>query len=437
MPIDVVRKVNPYLHRFMFNRSLVPIMIETERPAVPFMLELLTNLSFPITQRSDMFGFISTLARPEHIKAMALEDDVIMIHANMPKFALIKLPLINVDLPSPKVAGIKMNPFSMMQGTFPTMALQKLQDAYSEKFNTTFNTRNLVGANEANDEGISGRDVKLATIDTGIDPSHPQVSFGVTVKSTMVGQIADANGHGTHCLTTNSGKFTVHPLNKIEIMGVAHEATRYSYKCLGFIIGAGTTADVIKAMENAYEDGCVVMSLSLGSEDSQGGAEIDPECRVIKALTSLGVMIVVAAGNSGPDPLTINTPGICPEAITVGAMNPRTFQIADFSSRGPTSDGLIKPDVVAPGVDIYSGSTGLLDSIGDKTPDRYAVLSGTSMATPHIAGLCALLKQKYPEIASSDFKRMVERHNKEGRKNNASGWGLAHWSMFDDLERIF
>lgn len=433
MPIDVVRKINPFLQRFMFNRALVPIIIESEKPFFQNLVEILSTLHFPFTQKIESFGFIATLARPEQIKALASEEDIIMIHYNMPKFALPKIPLTDINIPSPFPRGLSLNPFKGLSPiALPKFNLSKLQDTFKDKYNSTMTTRKLVGADLAETEGITGKGVKLATIDTGVDPTHPQISFNVQVKSTLAGQIADLNGHGTHCITTNSGKYARHRFNEIEVMGVAPEATRLSYKCLGFIIGAGTQADVIAAMEQAYKDGAEVMSMSLGSENSQGGAEIDPECRVIKGLSQMGVMIVVAAGNSGPDPNTINTPGISPSAITVGAINPRTSEIAKFSSRGPTIDNIVKPDVVAPGVDIYSGSTGMLDVIGDKIPDRYAVLSGTSMATPHIAGLCALLKQRYPQITSEDFKNIVMRNNK---KSNDYGWGMPHWRMFDGLDR--
>lgn len=416
----------------MFNRAVVPIIIEMDRPMFSGLKDKLSTLNFPIQQEIEGFGMIATLARPEHIKQLAQEESVLAIHYDMPKFALIRIPLTDIQIPSPLPKGFT-NPMQMFKNVpiLPSLGKQKAQDQLRDKFNSTFETRKQLGADLANDEGITGKGVNLATLDTGIDPSHQQVNFDVTVKTTIPGQLVDLNGHGTHCLTTNSGKYAKHLLNGIEVMGVAHEAKRLSYKCLGFVVGAGTVSTVIKAMEQAYADGAEVLSMSLGSEESQGGYKNDPECRVIRALTQQGLMVVVAAGNSGPNGNTINNPGLSPDAITVGAINPRTFEIADFSSRGPTIDALVKPDVVAPGVDIYSGCVALLDAVGDKVADRYSVLSGTSMATPHIAGFCALLKQKYPEITSELFKRVMKAHS--APKNNDYGYGMPNWEMFEVL----
>lgn len=105
-------------------------------------------------------------------------------------------------------------------------------------------------------------------------------------------------------------------------------------------------------------------------------------------VVSRGLVVVVAAGNEGPDMLTVTRPGIAPKAITVGAA--AVNNIAFFSSRGPTSDLRLKPDVVAPGTTIRSTANG----------GGYTVPSGTSMATPHVAGAAALILHAHPDIGT-------------------------------------
>lgn len=201
-----------------------------------------------------------------------------------------------------------------------------------------------------------------------------------------------------------------------------------SVKCLGRGIGTGFTSEIINAMTTCYDKGAQVISMSLGSSVCQGGCEVCPECRMVKHLTDRGVIFVIAAGNSGPDANTIGCPGCSPSAITVAAVD-KDGIVAKFSSRGG-SQFPTKPNVAAPGVNIYSG-TARMSSIDIQEADAgfgFAAISGTSMATPHVAGLLALLKNKYPTMTADRFKEVMAA---KGHGHNAeTGFGIPKWSYF-------
>ena len=133
-------------------------------------------------------------------------------------------------------------------------------------------------------------------------------------------------------------------------------------------------------------------------------------------------MVCVAAGNFGPAPRTVGSPGAAADAITVGAVD-RADRIARFSSRGPTGDGRTKPDVCLPGADIVAArATGT--QMGEVVGERYVAASGTSMATPQASGLAALLLQAAPGLVPADIKRVLAESALDvGADPNAQGAG--------------
>ncbi len=144
-------------------------------------------------------------------------------------------------------------------------------------------------------------------------------------------------------------------------------------------------------MQWAADQGAQVINMSLGGPDS---ADIDPiEEAVNRISRDTGALFVVAAGNSGR-PETIGSPGSAEASLTVGAVD-RNDGIAPFSSRGPAADGAVKPDITAPGVDIVAAEAGT---------QGHVAMSGTSMATPHVAGVVALLKQQHPDWSGDRIK---------------------------------
>lgn len=261
----------------------------------------------------------------------------------------------------------------------------------------------LIGAPTVwNTYGVNGAGVKVAVIDTGIDYTHPDLGGCLGAACRVAGGYdfvnhdadpRDDHGHGTHVAGIIAANGT--------LKGVAPGATLLAYKALDQY-GNGSESDIIAALEQAVTDGAKVANLSLGGP----GDAADPMSQAIDNATAAGMLSVVAAGNSGPSYLSVDSPGTARTALTVGATD-KSWVMASFSSRGYTADGqnlVMKPEVVAPGVNIYSTvpATGMLGN-----PSRYATLSGTSMATPHVAGSAALLLQWNATQSPADIKNRL------------------------------
>jgi serine protease AprX len=147
-----------------------------------------------------------------------------------------------------------------------------------------------------------------------------------------------------------------------------------------------------------------VINLSLGGTGSCDGTDaLSVLCD--EAVTQADVVICVAAGNSGPGSKTIGSPGCARYVITVGAANDND-QIATFSSRGPTADGRIKPDLVYPGVDIIAAQAAGT-RMGRVVEEGYVIADGTSMATPHASGVAALMLEANPELTAEQVKNQM------------------------------
>jgi len=307
-------------------------------------------------------------------------------------------------------------------------------------FTSTLWTKRLIGADKANEKGFYGNNIRVAVIDTGAMRLHQQLSF-IEFDTVLPAQRFDENGHGTWCATCIAGVRTRDAYlssrvgRDVYCEGMAPGVNLVAIKALGYVIGTGTTSQIIAAIDKAIQDyKAEVISMSLGGEGVPEKPEDDPYYEVFNKVIETGAIPVVAAGNSGPKSNTINTPGALPQVLTVGAYNPITGEIADFSSRGPTPWGDIKPDCIAPGVNIDSGITGVLDTSYDKIPSGYSPLSGTSMATPHIAGLVAIMKEAFRnltgyELTVQEIKRMLSQLGHQ--KSNNDGWGILNWDMFE------
>jgi len=322
-----------------------------------------------------------------------------------------------------KFMELATNPFTLPEAL--NFSLMETADRWP-----TIDSRRVLGAEEAEAEGYLGKGVKVAVIDTGLDlflnPQLPPTLYGVSSVEGQPGWLDD-NGHGTHVATTIAGREFPSPWGSMK--GVAPEAEVGIFKCLGYGIGTGTNTSVIRAMADAFAWGADIISMSLGGSECED-YKTCPNCRIVKALTEQGVICVIAAGNEGPKPMTLGCPGSAPDALTVAAMN-RDGTIADFSSRGPSKDGRVKPDTCAPGVYILSTTCGMIALMQFMDGFKLGAISGTSMATPHVSGLVALIKQLYREseveLTTSMLKDMLERYGEP--KSNERGWGILTWSM--------
>jgi subtilisin family serine protease len=237
--------------------------------------------------------------------------------------------------------------------------------------------------------GINGLGVKIAIVDTGIDQAHPDFDGRILNTYDNTGQtVQDGLGHGTHCASIAAGSGVA---SQGLYQGVAPGASLLIAKVLRND-GSGMMSDVMDGVEWAVDQGAQVISLSLGESGSSDGN--DPLSDLCEAAIKRGVVVCVAAGNEGPMGYSIGSPAAAPHVITVGAASDLD-RIAEFSSRGPTADGRVKPDVVLPGVDIVAARA-QGTSMGTVIDDYYTSASGTSMATPHAAGVCALILQLNP-----------------------------------------
>ncbi|MCL7021120.1 S8 family serine peptidase, partial [Vibrio vulnificus] len=211
---------------------------------------------------------------------------------------------------------------------------------------------------------------------------------------------ADTEGHGTHVASIAAGSGD---RSDGTYRGVAPGADLLIGKVLGE--RGGLDSWIIAGMEWAVDEGADIVNMSLGGD---AGPAIDPMEDAVNQLSAgSDVLFVIAAGNDGPDEETVGSPGIAAGALTVGAVD-RDDTVGDFSSAGPVPlrDGALKPDLSAPGVEIVAAAApgSAAELTGTPVTDGYLGLSGTSMATPHVAGAAALLRQRNPELTGAELK---------------------------------
>ncbi|WP_399884677.1 S8 family serine peptidase [Streptomyces sp. BBFR51] len=262
-----------------------------------------------------------------------------------------------------------------------------------------------IGTPEAWQAGLTGKGVTVAVLDSGVDAGHPDLAGRVAEsRSFIAGQeVADRNGHGTHVASTVGGSGAASDGKE---KGVAPGATLTVGKVLDDE-GFGSESEIIAGMEWAARDvDADVVSMSLGSTEPSDGT--DPMAEAVNTLSrETGALFVIAAGNTGA-PSSIGSPGAADAALTVGAVD-AADQAAYFTSAGPRSgDNALKPDLSAPGVDILAARSRLTEGSGD-----YTSMSGTSMATPHIAGVAALLAEEHPDWSGARLKDALMSTSKE------------------------
>ncbi|MEH0935634.1 S8 family serine peptidase, partial [Micromonospora psammae] len=255
-----------------------------------------------------------------------------------------------------------------------------------------------IGAPTAWSAGFTGKGVSVAVLDTGVDAAHPDLAgkLAEARNFTEAPDGRDTVGHGTHVASTIAGSGAA---SGGKYKGVAPDATLLDGKVCEDL---GCTESAILAGMHwaAVEKRAAVVNMSLSGWDFP---EVDPLEAAVGTLTAqTGALFVTAAGNDGSDG-SVGSPASADAALAVGAVD-RDDQLADFSSRGPrVGDDAIKPDITAPGVDIVAARAA--DGfIGEPVGEKFLRLSGTSMATPHVAGSAALLAQQHPDWKAGQFK---------------------------------
>lgn len=254
---------------------------------------------------------------------------------------------------------------------------------------------------------IRGEGVTIAVIDTGIDANHeclddldddPLTSDPKVIAFTDFvngrNECYDDNGHGTHCAAIAAGTG-----GSSKYGGVAPSAKLVGVKVLDSH-GSGYLSDVISGIEWCVQEkenyNIKVISLSLGANiNSDGSTPLEEAC---DNAVDAGLVVCIAAGNNGPGNGTVGIPGCAKKVITVGAVDDNG-RIASFSSRGNTSDERLKPEICAVGVQVTAAKA--------NSDQGYITLSGTSMATPEVAGATALLLQCNSSLTPSDIKMIL------------------------------
>lgn len=267
-----------------------------------------------------------------------------------------------------------------------------------------------LNATKVTGSSFSGRGVRVAVLDTGFDLDHPDFrGRSVTTASFIPGQsVQDDNGHGTHCIGTACGAKAP---TRGRRYGIAWEAEIFAGKVLtnqGSALGRSTLAGIEWAVRNR----CHIVSMSLGGLVLPGQAFLQAFENTARQAMAQGSLIIAAAGNdsrrSQGSRIPVSSPANCPSIMAVAAVD-RTLRVADFSNSAINPDAAI--DIAGPGVEVYSSAP---EPAAPPQPPRfrhwasqYEVLNGTSMATPHVAGVAALLKEANPTLTSGALWRLL------------------------------
>ncbi len=345
--------------------------------------------------------------------------------------AIIELPASKLELIEyhPDVRAIYKNSKLSIIRDFSEKPL-KLHPSMDPEFTYGLNVINVPRL-RSTDSKANGDGVLVGILDTGIDAKHPDLEGKTVGFRDFVGNKNapyDDNGHGTHVAGTIAGG-----KNSGKSIGVAPGAK----VLIGKVFtggGSGTLDGILKGMQwmadpdgdpkTADEPSLVSNSWGGGSPDASMDPADDVLCQAVSSWVDLGIFPVFAAGNSGPGKSSIGIPGACPDAYAIGATD-ESDALASFSSRGPAvwkTGGVTKPNVSAPGVAVISSVPG----------GGYKSLSGTSMATPHVAGLMALIYQAMPTLTIGDAADLVGRTTKDlGKGGNDDEFGMGRIDAFN------
>jgi len=452
--------VNPWLSQKLSKTnspSRIDLIIETEPNRVDAVAEELQRVAkIKINLPHSSWGRFLPISVPlKDVEKLVDFTYVKEVDYNMPKtigrFTLFD-PLIGpMQISKIEVPGTPLETLALV----PLAPIAEAADLSKPGFELipTSKTRELIAA--PNDNTIS---TKVAVLDTGgLAPFHPlSLSAGPVIPETVISEPPfDMLGHGTHCLS--HAFIGMAPTRFGEVRSVANARNCMSVKCLNFQ-GFGTTSDVLRAQQLAYDWGAKVVNMSLGGPVQGSAIHDDPNCKIINE-TGDEVFWIVAAGNEGI-PWSIGSPGAAPKALTVGSYSPKYGDVAGFSSRGPSGEfyyenqdvwlrdrqeageDMLKPDILAPGggptvsgsdpVDIiYSGCQGWADGEYDLSPgDGFDGMRGSSMGSAAAAGLVALLFEKKGVVNVAEIKRVMREHW-GGPKDLARGYGLLRYDYFN------
>ncbi len=291
--------------------------------------------------------------------------------------------------------------------------------------------RKVIGCDYAYNQNIYGQGIGVAVLDTGIS-DHPDMADKIVGFKDFVNgkdHYYDDNGHGTHIcgIIGGNGKSS-----NGKYMGVAPRCHLVVGKVLDHR-GDGNSDDVIEGIDwvinNMKRYKIRILNISVGTTKEVESEEDSSLVKAVDKAWDNGLVVVVAAGNNGPNPGSIGCPGISRKVITVGAYDDdiyiagRASKREYYSGRGPTSSCVCKPEVVAPGTQIYSCNYEY--GKNKRFARYYTAKSGTSMATPIVSGAIALYLSKYPDLQNIDVKlKLLKSARQVKLPKNQQGWGM-------------
>jgi len=369
----------------------LPVIIEVAQPGAAIMSEL-TSAGLTRITGARVTPLVYGMATSAVARAIASNPGVVKVSYNEPIFTAAITPFETVHLSEKRIVT--------------------LGETVAE-----------TGAPALWEEGYTGKGVGIALIDTGVCTSHEMLRDALKGSYSAVPNegIEDVQNHGSWTASAALGRKAY--LKTGFVIGAAPEADLYALKALDKN-GSGQMSQVIDCIEYAVtEFKTPIISMSLGSLFDNGGQ--DPISRTVNQfVTQNGIIAVIAAGNSGVM-MSIGSPGGAASALTVGSYAlqiPFKGAPSTFSSKGPTTSMMVKPDVSAPGGNMLAPDIGEL-IVGAAANDEYAYMCGTSMATPQVAGCIACLKQAKPTLTRADVESLLLRSSAPRPKEIVLGYG--------------
>lgn len=267
--------------------------------------------------------------------------------------------------------------------------------------------------------GYAGKNITAAVLDTGIAP-HPDFQGRILAFKDCVNErkgLYDDSGHGTHVAGILAGDGR---MSKRILTGMAPEAALCILKVLNEK-GEGDIGQILSGIQwiekYAEKFRIRVVNISVGAKTGIDKEKEQSLLGAVERLWDMGLIVVVSAGNYGPERGTIAVPGTSRKVITVGAE--KDGKNPGCSGNGPTRECIVKPDVTAPGYQIIS-----CNNISPKSRRPYTVKSGSSMATPVVSGAIAVLLSKYPDMGNVEVKLKLRESCRRRTDKETTGWGM-------------
>ncbi|MCK4567882.1 MAG: S8 family serine peptidase, partial [Candidatus Thorarchaeota archaeon] len=403
-----------------------------------------TNLAFAVatSQPDDIIPVVAQFPEGSSPEEMTYAIQTSGLSSVVIRHAFHIFPMVSLYIRSDEVAVLSENMIISglsldvkKQIALDPIPIEEAALAANENGYTHFTT--ILGVEEMWNLGYNGTGIVVAILDSGVDTNHPDLQNQIIGFKDFINGNDDMtpgdgidgyddNGHGTACAWNVAGDGTASGGN---LTGVAPGASILSIKILDDE-GVGDDSVIAQGIEFAIDEGVDVISLSIGGEWVDDSSYVDLSVVASEKAIAAGISVITAAGNSGPQAYSINSPGIVEESITVGASVDDAGVIA-FSSVGPEPSGhTAKPDVVAPGYGVVSGLSADANALEyfpynyTQYGNSYTQWAGTSASTPMIAGAVAILAQRHLLLTTDEAKTSLMASATDfGLDPMVQGWG--------------